>query len=69
LVIDRAALSEYVRNDVIEFEGLTGILTADGTGEMATAIIGFAQVQGGVFVDLDMMMEDMEMTPEATPGS
>lgn len=69
LVIDRAALAEYVRNDVVEFEGLTGVLTADGTGEMATAIIGFAQVQDGVFVDLDMMMEEMEMTPEATPGS
>jgi branched-chain amino acid transport system substrate-binding protein len=49
LVIDRAALREYVRS-FEDFQGLTGVLNADGTGETALADIGFYQVEDGEFV-------------------
>jgi branched-chain amino acid transport system substrate-binding protein len=51
LVIDRAAIREYVRS-VTDFQGLTGVLNADGSGEMSVADIGISQVQGGTFVEV-----------------
>ncbi len=52
LIIDRAALSAYVRS-LEDFQGLTGVLTNDGTGETSTAgIFGIAQVRDGAFVQI-----------------
>ena len=51
LVIDRDALSEYVRS-FEGYEGLTGVLSADGTGETSFTDIGISQVTDGVFVRL-----------------
>jgi branched-chain amino acid transport system substrate-binding protein len=39
LTIDRAALSEYLRS-IQGFEGLTGLLNCDGSGECATSDVG-----------------------------
>jgi branched-chain amino acid transport system substrate-binding protein len=70
LVISRSALQEYLRS-FEGYEGLTGLLSADGTGETSSADIGFYQVQGGEFVQLTILssMGDAEgemMEPEAT---
>lgn len=57
LVINRAALQEAVRG-VSGFEGLTGTLNGDGTGETFTAeqsIITFQQVQDGAFVEVKVV--------------
>ena len=51
LVIDRAALNNYIRS-VQDFQGLTGTLNADGTGEMAVSDIGIFQVIDGEFVQI-----------------
>lgn len=69
LVVNRAALAEYVRT-FETFEGLTGELSGDGTGETFApeqSIIAFFQVQDAEFVELiryggeeEMMDEDME---------
>lgn len=69
LLIDRAALAEYVRS-FEGFEGLTGELAADGSGETFSpeqSIIAFFEVQEGEFVELtryggeeDMMEEESE---------
>ncbi len=69
LVVDRAALAEYVRG-FEGFEGLVGTLTADGTGETFSpeqSIIAFFQVEEGEFVELarfggeeEMMYDDMD---------
>ncbi|MFQ3568588.1 MAG: ABC transporter substrate-binding protein, partial [Aggregatilineales bacterium] len=70
LIIDRAALSAYVRS-LENFQGLTGVLTNDGTGETSTAgIFGIAQVQDGAFVQIAVgtFVDDevvIEMEPEA----
>ena len=45
LVIDRAALAEYIRS-IKDFEGLSGNLNCDGTGECSAADIGIVQYQG-----------------------
>jgi branched-chain amino acid transport system substrate-binding protein len=42
LTIDRAALSEYLRS-VADYQGLSGVLTCDGTGECSSAEIGVFQ--------------------------
>jgi branched-chain amino acid transport system substrate-binding protein len=49
LVIDRDALSQYVRS-FTDYEGLTGVLSADGTGETSFTDIGISQVEDGAFV-------------------
>jgi branched-chain amino acid transport system substrate-binding protein len=49
LVIDRAALSEYVRS-ISDFDGLVGLLNCDGTGECAVSDIEFVHVENGEFV-------------------
>lgn len=49
--IDRAAVRDYVRT-LTGYQGLTGILNADGTGELSIANIGIAQVRSGIFVDV-----------------
>lgn len=49
LVISREALREYVRS-FTDFQGLVGVLNADGTGETVIADIGFFEVQDGEFV-------------------
>jgi branched-chain amino acid transport system substrate-binding protein len=49
LVIDRAALSEYVRS-IQDFEGLTGLLNCDGTGECSAVDFEFVHVENGEFV-------------------
>jgi branched-chain amino acid transport system substrate-binding protein len=51
LVIDRDAISEYVRS-VTDYQGLTGVLNADGAGEMSVADIGISQVRDGAFVEV-----------------
>ena len=51
LVIDRAALAAYLRG-VSDFAGLTGVLSADGTGEMSSADFGIYQVQSAVLVQI-----------------
>jgi|FLYN01.1.fsa_nt_gi branched-chain amino acid transport system substrate-binding protein len=49
LVIDRAALSEYIRS-IQDFQGLMGVLNCDGTGECSVADIEFVHVENGEFV-------------------
>lgn len=51
LVVDRAKLSEYIRS-IQDFQGLSGVLNCDGTGECSAADIGIVQVQDGAFVDV-----------------
>lgn len=51
LVIDREAIAEYVRS-FQGYEGLSGSLGADGTGETSFTDIGISQVQDGAFVRL-----------------
>ncbi len=71
LVISRSALADYVRS-FTGYEGLTGVLSADGTGETSSASVGFYFVVDGVFELYDVLnlgaeMEDMEdMEPVAT---
>ena len=48
LVIDRAAIAEYIRS-VADFQGLTGVLNAEGNGEMSVSDIGVFQVTDGAF--------------------
>lgn len=71
LTVDRAALAEYIRS-LQDFQGLSGSLNCDGTGECSAADIGVKQVQDGVFVDIAIgkPAEDGSIvieTPEATP--
>jgi len=77
LTVDRAELSAYIRS-VQDFQGLSGVLNCDGTGECSAADIGIKQVQNGVFVDIavgkpaedgSIVIETPEAAPEATPGS
>ncbi len=51
LVIDRAALAEYIRS-IKDFQGLTGTLNCDGTGECSAADIGIVQYQGDKIVQV-----------------
>jgi branched-chain amino acid transport system substrate-binding protein len=60
LVISRAALSEYVRS-FEDFEGLTGNLNADGTGETSVSDIGFYQVEDAEFGLILIMGSEEEM--------
>jgi branched-chain amino acid transport system substrate-binding protein len=53
LLIDRDAIREYVRS-VTDYQGLTGVLNADGSGEMSVADIGISQVQNGAFVEMSI---------------
>jgi branched-chain amino acid transport system substrate-binding protein len=52
LTVERAALAAYIRSYGAEepVEGLSGVLSCDGTGECATGGIGFFQVVNGAFV-------------------
>jgi branched-chain amino acid transport system substrate-binding protein len=54
LVISRQALSEYIRS-ISNYQGLTGVLNADGTGETSAADVGFFQVQDGEFVQVAVL--------------
>lgn len=54
LVISRADLSEYLRS-FTGYPGLTGMLSADGTGETSAASIGFYQVIDGRFELVDVL--------------
>ena len=50
--VDRRALIEYVRS-LPRTQGISGILTADGQGELLTsADIGMARIEGGSFIPL-----------------
>ncbi len=62
LVISRAAISEYIRS-VEGFEGLVGVLNADGSGEMVVVPVGFSIVQDGEYVEVFVVspMSDMDM--------
>lgn len=83
LVLDRAAIAEYIRS-VENFQGLTGVLNAEGNGETSVSDIGIYQATGGDFalisvgrvVDGEVVIEDapapeapVEATPEATPAA
>lgn len=64
LVISRMALREYLRT-FEGFQGLTGFLAADGTGETSAADVGFFQVQDGSFTQVFVLSgeadeEDMD---------
>jgi branched-chain amino acid transport system substrate-binding protein len=74
LVVDRAALSEYIRS-VEGYEGLIGVLTNDGTGELVTSgEFTISQVQDGAFTAIAMgavadgvvTISPVEATPEST---
>ncbi len=76
LVIDRAKIADYVRS-LKDFQGLTGTLNADGTGETAVSDIGIYQVKDGAFTEVEVGLVDpatgevtlqpvTEATPEAT---
>lgn len=62
LVIDRAALAEFIANFGAEepVTGLSGILSCNGDGECAQGGIGFFQVTDGALVRLETMEVDME---------
>lgn len=67
LVVSRAALAEYIRS-FSGYEGLTGLLSADGFGDTSSASIGFYYVEDGEFV-LDQVLssgadEEVEETEE-----
>ncbi len=75
LVIDRAALADYVRS-IQGFTGLSGDLNCDGTGECSAADIGIIQYQAdGSEVQVAVgkpsadgtITIDTEMMAEATP--
>ncbi len=52
LVIDRAALQEYIRS-IKDFKGLSGVLNCDGTGECSAAKIGIIQYgEGGAEIEV-----------------
>ncbi len=51
LVVAREDISNYVRS-FEDFQGLTGVLNADGSGETSVSDIGIDQVQGGEFARL-----------------
>jgi len=59
LVVDRAALMQYIRTYGAEepVEGLSGLLACDGTGECATGGIGFFQVVDGEYVAVPLAAE------------
>jgi branched-chain amino acid transport system substrate-binding protein len=63
LVVDRAALAEFVRSYGADeaIVGLSGVLACDGTGECALGGIGFFQIENGQFLRLpDVVAETME---------
>ena len=51
LVISRAALAEYIRS-FEPVQGISGLLEADGTGEMTGGVFGLYQVQEGEWVEI-----------------
>src|SRR5690606_15971701 len=55
LVVDRAALSDYIRSYGQDepVQGLSGSLSCDGTGDCATGGIGFFQVVDGAFARVE----------------
>ncbi len=59
LVLSRAAIAEFIRSFGAEeaYDGLSGMLSCDGTGECATGGIGFFQVTDGAFARIEMMAE------------
>lgn len=68
LTVDRAKLAEYVRS-IQDFQGLSGVLNCDGTGECSAADIGIKLVKDGVFTDVaigrpaedgSIVLEDIE---------
>ena len=66
LVLSRSAIQEYLRS-FENFEGLTGLLTADGTGDTASLDIGFFVVEDGENVQVLVIGAEGEMMePEAT---
>jgi branched-chain amino acid transport system substrate-binding protein len=75
LVVERQALADFIRSYGVDdpVEGLSGLISCDGTGECATGGIGIFQVQDGEWSQLnvqeDAMMDaeepDAEMTEEA----
>jgi len=78
LTIDRKALSDYIRS-IKDFQGLSGNLNCDGTGECSAADIGIIQYQGTgdnevtlaigkPNADGSITLEAPEATPEATAG-
>ncbi len=72
LVVDRAALAEYVRG-VAGVEGLTGVLSNDGTGELSAGSYGisvvtdgaFAQIATGTVAEGEVTIEAVEAEAEA----
>ncbi|GAB1420101.1 branched-chain amino acid ABC transporter substrate-binding protein [Anaerolineales bacterium] len=50
LVVDRNELAAYIRS--ASFDGLTGSLACDGTGECSTADVAFYQITDGAYVEL-----------------
>ncbi|MBK9123245.1 MAG: branched-chain amino acid ABC transporter substrate-binding protein [Chloroflexi bacterium] len=62
LVIDRAALADFIANYGAEepVVGLSGILSCNGDGECSQGGIGFFQVQDGEIVRLETMSMEME---------
>jgi branched-chain amino acid transport system substrate-binding protein len=58
LVIDRAALSEYVRS-IAGFQGLVGEMNCDGTGECVVSDIEFVQVTDGAFEQIAVLSPEV----------
>lgn len=51
LVVDRTAVSNYIRS-FSDFQGLTGVLNATGSGETSVSDIGIFIVEGGEWVQV-----------------
>jgi branched-chain amino acid transport system substrate-binding protein len=69
LVVDRSALKDYLRS-FKDYQGLTGVLNADGTGETSISDIGIFHVENGTFVQVytgGMTDGNVVLTPYEAP--
>ncbi len=69
LVVLRDDVKNYIRN-IKNFQGLTGVLNGDGTGETSVADIGIFQVKSGDFVQLytgNLVNGKVQLTPYTPP--
>ncbi len=71
LVVMRDDVQKYVRS-LSNFQGLTGVLNADGTGETSVADIGVFQVQNGDFAQIytgSVVDSNVVLTPYEAPAA
>jgi branched-chain amino acid transport system substrate-binding protein len=69
LVLSRAAIEEFIRSYGADepVTGLSGTLSCRGNGDCALGIIGFFQVQDGVYTQLEYSVDTAEMVGTEEP--